>query len=63
MTEDEELHIRNLKAEHAYKEVAERETEMFEITIEDDDISITYKDYSKDSITTEELRKMIGHPE
>jgi len=63
MTEDEELHIRNLKAEYAYKEVAERETEMFEVTIEDGDISITYNDYSKNSMTTEELRKMIGHPE
>lgn len=60
MNEEEATYIRNLTAEMAHKEKAEREEQSFGVVIEDEDFIISFMDYSKGSMSTEELRKRYG---
>ena len=56
-----ELHRRNMEAEQEYIERRERDRELYEETIETESgFIITSYNYSKNSLTTEELRERYG---
>ena len=63
MSADEELHKRNLIAELAYQEKAERERLALEVVEETEELTITFKDYSKASMSSRELAKFLGRDE
>lgn len=57
----ESLHEYNMKAALVYEQKAQEDKEKYEVVLEENEIIITSNDYTKNSITTEELRKRYAN--
>lgn len=57
----ESLHEHNMRAALVYEQKAQEDKERYEVVLEEDEIIITSNDYTKNSMTTEELKKLYAN--